>query len=393
VRIYIIGFLFLMLVPNAFAGETALPIYPDPKEPLKTGGLLFLRLPEIYDVFLDDEYQGRTPLLLSGLEPGTSILTLKSESKIHTRELEVTDSIDSITYYTPRMHPYTGTFSVSSEPPGADVFLNNIKAGVTSLEIENLQSGDYYLSLLHKNFIPVNEYITIPRLDKLDMRAFLIPCVILRFEPELPAEAIVEIYNEKGVLVAEWKGGDIIKAPAGYSRIVIRGESFHTVELEIQTQDKEVTVPFQLEYYKTKLIFSNLLAESSVFLDNKDVTEKIEGNTLSTVPGSYIVTVVTDKYLTFTSNVVLSGSKEVTLNIPNILDPEVIEKNKRTLVLSTTIPGAVLTAGSLVLNINPVAVNITNSYEGYRALKYTTITTAGLGIALVSVGIIVELLR
>lgn len=390
---FILGIVFLLLLHSAFAEYTALPIYYDPQDPLETGMLLFLRLSETYDVFLDDEYQGKTPLLLSNLKPGTNSLTVKSESKIHRRELKVTQHIDGITYYTPEMHPYTGTLSVGSDPPGADVFLNDINVGVTSLEIENLQSGDYYLSLLHPDFMPVNQTITIPRSDKLDLTPVLRSCVSLRFKPGLPEDALVEVYDEKGVLVAEGKGEDVIRAPTGYSLIVIHGESFHPVEVEIQTQDKEVTVPFQLVYYRPKLVFSDLLAESSVFLDDEDVTEKIEEHTLTTVPGSYVVTVVTEKYLPFASKVILSEDNEVSLSITNIRDPVLMRRNRRTVVLSTTIPGLLLTAGSIVLNLNPISVRISDSYEGYVTLKHTTIGTGGVGIVLLSVGGIVALLK
>jgi len=395
VRKLIPGIMLLLFMASAFAEDTPLPLYFDPKEPLKTGWLLFLRLAGTYDVFLDDEYQGRTPLLLSNLSPGTSLLTLKSESAIHRRELKVRRHIDNITYYTPRMHPYTGTLSVDSDPPGAAVVLNNIQAGATPLEIENLQSGEYELSLLHPDFMPENRVIVVPRSGKVDLEVALRSCVSLRFEPSLPEGSLVEVYDETGVLIAEGIVEDRLRVPAGCSRIVIRGESFHPEEIEIQTQaqDQELTVPFHPVYYRPKLVFSNLLAGSRVFVGDEDVTEEIEDDILTTVPGSYVVTVATEKYVPFTRKVILTGDDELPLVIANIRDPSLVRRTRRIVVLSSILSGFLLSAGSIVLNLDFVAVPISDSYEDYVTLKYTTLGAAGFGIVLLSAGVVVALLK
>lgn len=385
--------LVLLVARLAFTQDTGLPVYSDPQEPLDCGWLLFLRLPEPCEVFLDGEYQGRTPLLLSNLEDGTSLLTVKSASKIHSRRLRISEQSQEITHYTPQLHPYTGTFVLESDPPGAAVYLNDIEAGTTPVEIENLKSGEYRLSVLHPDYMPEHHLISVPRLDRLDFHLPLRPCVRVRFTPPLPQGTVAEVYDRSGALVTEGEVEQVLPVPAGYSRIVIRGELFHPQEIEVLSTEPEVTVAFNPVYYRPKLVFANLLDRSRIFVDEEDLTGGLQGNTLTVAPGSYVVTVATDRYLPFRREVTLAEDQEVPFVITNTRDPALIRKNRRIVILSTTLSGAALLVGSLALNLDGIAVPLSNSYDGYAALKYTTLGTGGLGIALVSTGIVMVLLK
>ena len=259
------------------------------------------------------------------------------------------------------------------------------------MTIENIDSGEYLLSVLHDEYLPMKQPIMVPRSDELTLTTVLDRAVPLRFDPELPAGSLVKVYDEAGKLVLDIEGDKIIRVRTGYNRLVIDNESFRPQEIEIEAEGEEEKVSFRPVYYAPKLVFSSLLSESQVFLDGEDVTDQISNNKLVTKTGSHEVSVLTENYLPMTRVVVLAEDEEFVIDILNIADPSVTSQRTKTLILSTVVPGIVLFTGGLVMNLNPIAVNITNSYSGYVTLKYTTLGTAAAGLLLATVGTVVVL--
>ena len=388
------GFLAAFLFSGIlFAESEYLPVYADPDEPLETGRLLFLRLAERCDVFIDDAFQGRTPLLLSELEPGARFLVVSSESLVHRRKLLVSTETGGITYYTPAMHPPTGGFSAESDPPGAEVFLNGMPAGRTPLRIDDLEAGEYHVSLRFEDYLPVNRIVEVPRSEVFSLKARIEAGVALRFEPAPPADARIQAFDADGVLVAESWAQEDMRIPSGYNLLVIQGRSFRELRLEVEAAGQDMRVPFQPMMYAPRLVFSGLLPASRVFLDGADVTEKIEASALPVAPGSYELTVATADYLSLTEYLTLEGDEEFAVELIPVRDPAVVGRKRKITALSTILPGLLISAGSLVMNLDVVAARMTGSYENYVAMKYATLGTAGAGVVLVSFGSVVALLK
>ena len=263
----------------------AIRVHTDPTEPLETGWLLFLRIAETYDVYVDGELRGTTPLLLADLEPGKHSLRVESEAGIHRMELEVSREIEGITYYTPEVHPHTGTLSVASDPPGARVSLDGVDLGPAPLCVEDLESGEYRLSLVREGYMPVARLIMVPRSDALSVEATLERAVSLRFDPALPSGSMVKVYDRANELVLEAPGAETIRVPEGFNLLVVESAAFQPQEIQIEARGGEAEVAFQPVYYTPKLVFDGLPVESRVLLDGVDVTGRIQGKVLITEPG------------------------------------------------------------------------------------------------------------
>jgi hypothetical protein len=318
---------------------------------------------------------------------------VESEKGIHRRELRVIEGIEGITYYTPEVHPHTGTLSVESDPTGALVYLDDVEAGAAPLTIENLASGEYLLSVVHEGYMPAERVVVVPREDALRLTAALKRAVLVRFEPELPPGSLVKVYDRQGDLVMEVPGDETVRVPEGFSLLVIEGELHRPCEIQIEARGQAADVAFEPVFYAPKLVFENLPVESRVLLDGEDVTDRIDGNVLAAQPGIHEVTILTEKHLPTVRRVALAGDEELGIEVLTVRDPAVVSQRRKIVSLSTVLPGLVLSAGGLVLNLDMIAVKITNTYPDYVALKYTTLGTAGAGLVLMSVGGVVALLK
>ncbi|MBI2264622.1 MAG: PEGA domain-containing protein [Armatimonadetes bacterium] len=107
--------------------------------------------PSDADVTMSGRTVGRTPVDLEDHDPGTFEITVAREGysmKRETVQLSPGESREVI--FT--MDPVLGTLSVSSDPPGARVFLDGAEKGETPLVIRNLSPGTYKIKMTHHNY-------------------------------------------------------------------------------------------------------------------------------------------------------------------------------------------------------------------------------------------------
>ncbi|MBS1193873.1 MAG: protein kinase [Methanomicrobiales archaeon] len=123
-------------------------------------------------VYLDEQYQGTTPLEIANLTPGTYLIRLRMEG-YGDREVPVVVEAGNLTSVTARYPPLPtptptatpavttvpttppfpfvtetpapGALSLTSFPTGATVTMNGIRMGTTPLVIRNLTPGTYHV--------------------------------------------------------------------------------------------------------------------------------------------------------------------------------------------------------------------------------------------------------
>lgn len=117
-------------------------------------------IPDSAVVVIDDVVKGLTPLKVSDLKAGEHAIVFKKKGFYQKRVSTVVDSVSAekdlvITLQQP------GSIMISSEPSGAEIFLNKIKKGISPLKIDLLKPGNYTLQLKKAQYNDFEKTITI----------------------------------------------------------------------------------------------------------------------------------------------------------------------------------------------------------------------------------------
>jgi len=130
------------LRPRAFSCELAVT-----SEPAKASA------------FLDGEYVGVTPATVSGLAPGAH--TLKLVRRGHLEWVEPVPALSEAEKIHVVLTPKAGAqLVITSEPEGADVFLDGKLMGATPLTLTDLLAGTYRVRLRKDNYAPWHTEVT-----------------------------------------------------------------------------------------------------------------------------------------------------------------------------------------------------------------------------------------
>jgi hypothetical protein len=98
-------------------------------------------------LFIDDKDMGPTPIRLRDLKPGTHawrITAPRHEDASGTFEFQTGRNL----FFAPKITTSQGIFVVTSEPPGAAVFLDGVQVGVTPWRGEGIAPAVHHLRLL-----------------------------------------------------------------------------------------------------------------------------------------------------------------------------------------------------------------------------------------------------
>jgi hypothetical protein len=116
-----------------------------------TGSIYIVSTPQGANTYVDGVYYGITPALATGLSPGNHKVRISltgfqdwigSVYVIGGSTTTVTETLHVPTA-TPTQPPGTGSVAVSSNPSGAQVFMDNIYEGITPLTLSSVQPGTH----------------------------------------------------------------------------------------------------------------------------------------------------------------------------------------------------------------------------------------------------------
>jgi CDGSH-type Zn-finger protein len=138
---------------------TITPIIPPPNY----GRIFAISNPPGAKVYLDNSYQGVTPLNLDSITSGQHSIKLvlsgyqEWNSYVSVFPWQATTvSADLIA----QQQSY-GTISVYSNPPGAKVYLDNSSKGVTPLNLKNITLGQHSIKLVLSGYQEWNSYVSV----------------------------------------------------------------------------------------------------------------------------------------------------------------------------------------------------------------------------------------
>lgn len=350
--------------------------------PLKIGTTLYLRLDEEYDVYLNGELKGKTPLLLEDLKEKEYALLIESGEKFHKRQLLIDPEINDTVIYAPGLQYYTGKLLVESIPSGAEIYIDGDYKKETPFILSGLPVGNHKVVLKKAGFYLDAQEVSVTRdsIEKVKYR--LIKTYPIHFEPVLFKGTRILLKNDSDEF--KFKTSDKIALPAGEYSLSLTGDHYEEQKIEVTVEDKEVTVNTKKLFAKFPLGFMNLKAESRVFINDEDFTSFIIDDKCDVVAGEHKIRIETKDYLDYETKISITPQRERKVPVAYIPHPRLEAEANYMIGWSLIGGGALITAAGAVLNIDDAVLYFVDDYEGYVTMKNVglgTIIGGGLVMA------------
>jgi hypothetical protein len=232
-----------------------------------TGILLVTTTPTGSEVSLKGVSLGTTPLLITTLESGTHRLTLSSPG-YQPKEVDIT-----IEGRTPAKHDFTlmsdsGTMDITSDPAGAEVFVNGISRGPTPCRIDRIPGGSVTLEIKAEGFQPHKRDVSLAAGEVQKVEAQLKPLPGTLRIVSIPEDARVYVNDE-------FKGAtpfDLANAKPGTYRVRVDKAGHEPVARDVTLEKgASITEEFRLSKNTGRLEIITAPAGSTLLVDGKKV--------------------------------------------------------------------------------------------------------------------------
>jgi hypothetical protein len=128
--------------------------------PVQTGSMDLQSVPDGASLTVNGEYRGKTPLVISGLSPGTyTVIFSRTGFMELTTQVTVQEGKNSEVMAT--LQPETGTLAVNSTPPGARVLLDGTYAGLSPVLLENISPDNHTIGMEKDGYLTTARQVTI----------------------------------------------------------------------------------------------------------------------------------------------------------------------------------------------------------------------------------------
>jgi hypothetical protein len=111
-------------------------------------------------VVVNNEYKGKTPLTLEGLEPGTYNVTF-SRFGYHKFSTPVKVESGSVSEVTANLEQETGGLAINTSPAGARVMLDGADAGISPFIITNLPVGNHTFNVSYAGYTSQEQSVNV----------------------------------------------------------------------------------------------------------------------------------------------------------------------------------------------------------------------------------------
>jgi len=192
------------------------------------GTLSISTVPEDVRLYVNGEYSGKSPLVLSGMQPGSYEVRAEREGfAVETRTIEVMNGATPHVEF--RMVNIKGRLEVTSSPPGAQVYFDGRLVGTTASEdadaetsdklmIEDVIEGEHLLVLRKYGYAEATRHPKIQRskTSRANVRMKRV------FKPDIEIETYTGTYQ--GILVSNTPDYIIIEVTLGVQRSFPRAD-------------------------------------------------------------------------------------------------------------------------------------------------------------------------
>jgi hypothetical protein len=143
-------------------------------ETIRTGSMELSSIPDRTSVVVNTVYKGMTPLIISGLGPGTYNVTF-THFGYEGLSTPVTVQAGSVSEVDVTLVMLSGSLFVNTTPSGARLTLDGSAAGISPATLPNLTSGNHTLSVAKDGFVARNLSVLITADQMTTVDVVLVP--------------------------------------------------------------------------------------------------------------------------------------------------------------------------------------------------------------------------
>jgi len=125
-----------------------------------TGTISVSSLSSNVTVHIDDAYKGTAPVTVSGVKVGSHTIKLE-KSGYETITRTVTVGAYETATISETLTQKAGRITVSSSPPGADIYLDGIHKGTTSKTISSVEVGSHTIKLEKSGYVDITRTVAV----------------------------------------------------------------------------------------------------------------------------------------------------------------------------------------------------------------------------------------
>ena len=138
---------------------------------MKTGAINIYSNPSGAEIYVNGDYVGTTPNTIHNLTQSSYKIKL-TKSGFNDISKTITVNPDQTTYVSESLSIQTGDISISSNPSGADVYLDDTYTGITPLKIET-SVGRHQITFSKPNYYDITEVVYVIENETIEISPYL----------------------------------------------------------------------------------------------------------------------------------------------------------------------------------------------------------------------------
>ncbi|MBA4368032.1 MAG: hypothetical protein C0403_10405 [Desulfobacterium sp.] len=257
--------------PDKKIEDIALPVIPEKSPEIKeeailTGKASIVSIPEGAEVFLNGVNKGLTPVVLNDIEEGEYDVSIRKEGfEPYTEKMLISSTETG--EVTATLQPIYGALLVISEPPGAEVYIDSIKSGITPVSLNQVAKGNHHIRVDKPGYETWTKNIAIVPGEQASLTAQLSDAMGNIHITSKPDDAVVFISG-----IENGKTPLILKVEKGVRPIEIQKPGYDTWKQNVKVMAGEnIEIKAELTQSRGVLQVNSQPSDADVFISGKNL--------------------------------------------------------------------------------------------------------------------------